>query len=152
MGPRSKKEYIEAVYLRYKHASHKGKTIILDEFCAICGYHRKHAIRLLRSFKRFTKPKSKRRRKTPIYQNDVITDISLGGLRISVPKDHTFEIHTDERTSDFDTLFALPNERRPVNVKCKPQSVFHANGDTQIGASFVDADFNSYQTIRDYLV
>lgn len=85
---------------------------------------------------------------TKDYKTGVIIDISLGGLRISVPKDHAF----DERTSDFDTLFALPNERRPVNVKCKPQSVFHANGDTQIGASFVDADFNSYQTIRDYLV
>ena len=72
MSPRSKKEYIEAVYLRYKHASHKGKTIILDEFCAICGYHRKHAIRLLRSFKRFTKPKSKRRGRTPTYQNEDI--------------------------------------------------------------------------------
>ena len=38
MSPRSKKEYIKAVYLRYKRASNKDKAIILDEFCAICGY------------------------------------------------------------------------------------------------------------------
>jgi hypothetical protein len=89
---------------------------------------------------------------TKDYRTGIIIDISLGGLRISVPKDHTFDIHIDEKTADFDTFFALPNEMRPVNVKCKPQNVFHANGDTQIGASFVDADFNSYQTIRDYVV
>ena len=58
MSPRSKKEYIEAIFLRYKKAPYKEKTIILDEFCATCGYHRKHAIRLLRRFKRFIKPKS----------------------------------------------------------------------------------------------
>ncbi|MFH0814061.1 MAG: hypothetical protein V2A69_14670 [Pseudomonadota bacterium] len=48
MSPRSKKEYIEAIFLRYKKASRKGKTIILNEFCATSGYHRKHAIRILR--------------------------------------------------------------------------------------------------------
>lgn len=89
---------------------------------------------------------------TKDYRTGIIIDISLGGLRISVPKDHTSEIHIDEKTSDFDTFFALPNEMRPVNVKCKPQNVFHANDDIQIGASFVDADFNSYQVIRDYLM
>ncbi len=37
------------------------KTSILDEFCATCGYDRKHAIRLLRGFSRFIKPKVKKR-------------------------------------------------------------------------------------------
>jgi hypothetical protein len=53
MSPRSKKEYIEAIYLRYKNASRKQKTPILNEFCATLNFHRKHAIRLLRKFKRF---------------------------------------------------------------------------------------------------
>jgi hypothetical protein len=48
MSPRSKREYLEAIHLRYKKASRKDKTVILDEFCATSGYHRKHAIRLLR--------------------------------------------------------------------------------------------------------
>jgi hypothetical protein len=61
MSPRSKREYIEAIFLRYRKAPHKEKTIILDEFCATCRYHRKHAIRLLRRFKRFIKPKTKKR-------------------------------------------------------------------------------------------
>ena len=72
MSPRSKREYIEAIYLRYKHASRNEKTHIIDEFCTICGYHRKHAIRLLKGFKRFTKPKAMRRGRTPVYQGDAI--------------------------------------------------------------------------------
>jgi len=67
MSPRSKREYIEAVFLRYKIAPYKEKTIILDEFCATCSYHRKHAIRLLRRFKRFTTPKTKKRGRAPVY-------------------------------------------------------------------------------------
>jgi len=72
MSPRSKREYTEAIYLRYKNATHQGKTIILDEFCATCGYHRKHAIRVLKRFKRFTKPKAKKRGKPTIYQHEAI--------------------------------------------------------------------------------
>lgn len=60
MSPRSKQEYLEAIYLRYKKASQKEKTTILDKFCLNCGYHRKHAIRLLTHFKRFTKSKPKK--------------------------------------------------------------------------------------------
>ncbi len=72
MSPRSKREYIEAIYLRYKRASPKEKTLILNEFCATCGYHRKHAIRLLRGFKRFIRPKTKKRGRPPLYHSDLI--------------------------------------------------------------------------------
>jgi hypothetical protein len=72
MSPRSKREYRETVHLRYKNATRHEKTAILDEFCATCECHRKHAIRVLRRFKRFTKPKPKRRGKPPIYQNEAI--------------------------------------------------------------------------------
>jgi hypothetical protein len=43
MSPRSKREYLEAVYLRYKNATRHEKTAILDEFCATCDCHSKHA-------------------------------------------------------------------------------------------------------------
>ena len=72
MSPRSKREYREAVHLRYKNATRHEKTAILDEFCATCGCHRKHAIRVLKRFKRFTKPKAKKRGKPPVYQNEAI--------------------------------------------------------------------------------
>lgn len=72
MSPRSKKEYLEAVFPRYKKAKSKEqKTKILNEFCEVCGYHRKHAIRLLSKFRRFIKPKI-RKRKPSIYNQPPI--------------------------------------------------------------------------------
>jgi hypothetical protein len=44
MSPRSKREYTEAIHKRYKNASRFEKKVILDEFCATTGYHRKYAI------------------------------------------------------------------------------------------------------------
>lgn len=68
MSPRSKKEYLEAVFPRYKKAESKEqRTKILNEFCEVCGYHRKHAIRLLSKFKRFIKPKIRKRGKPSVY-------------------------------------------------------------------------------------
>ena len=43
----SKREYVQAIYQRYRGAARPDKRRILDEFCAVSGYHRKHAIRLL---------------------------------------------------------------------------------------------------------
>jgi hypothetical protein len=73
MSPRSKKEYLEAIFPRYKETtSKKQKTKIIDELCATCKYHRKHAIRLLTKFKRFTKPKPRKRGKPSIYNQPTI--------------------------------------------------------------------------------
>lgn len=67
MSPQTRMEYLESIYLRYKRAIRKQKSIILNEFCINCGYHRKHAIRLLNNFKRFTRPKLKKRGKPSVY-------------------------------------------------------------------------------------
>jgi hypothetical protein len=72
MSPGARMEYVEAVYVRYKRASKKEKTIILNEFCQNCGYHRKHAIRVLNHFKRFTKPQPKKRGKPSVYNKPSI--------------------------------------------------------------------------------
>jgi hypothetical protein len=47
MSIQSKYEYLTAIRERYQHASKHDKTMILDEFCIVCGYHRKYTIRLL---------------------------------------------------------------------------------------------------------
>lgn len=67
MSPGARMEYLEAVYVRYKRASRKEKTVILDEFCKNCGYHRKHAIRALNNFKRFTRAEPGKRGKPSVY-------------------------------------------------------------------------------------
>ncbi len=47
MSHRSRWEYFRAIYARYRQADRKLKQVILNEFCANTGYHRKYAIRLL---------------------------------------------------------------------------------------------------------
>jgi hypothetical protein len=47
MGRVENRAYLEAIRSRYRHAGRAGKSKILDEFCAVCGYQRKYAIRLL---------------------------------------------------------------------------------------------------------
>ena len=49
MVQQTRLEYLEAIRARYRGAGRLYKRRILDEFCQICGYHRKHAIRLLRA-------------------------------------------------------------------------------------------------------
>ena len=55
MGKRERRAYLEAIRVRYRRASKAGKTAILNEFCAVCGYHRKYALRLLGNRKRGSK-------------------------------------------------------------------------------------------------
>jgi hypothetical protein len=68
MSPRSKREVLEAIIVRYRTATRTIKTAILNEFCETCGYHRKHALRLLATFRRFGKPAVRKRGREPIYR------------------------------------------------------------------------------------
>lgn len=47
MSGKSKWDYLKAIYIRYKKASKPLRSRILDEFCQVCRYNRKYAIRLL---------------------------------------------------------------------------------------------------------
>jgi hypothetical protein len=47
VSAQAKREYVQAIYQRYRQASRPDKQRILDEFCQVAHYHRKYAIRLL---------------------------------------------------------------------------------------------------------
>ena len=64
MGRKEKEAYREAIRQRYAHSNRAGKKQILDEFCAICRYNRKYAIRLLGKWK---KKQKARRGRRPTY-------------------------------------------------------------------------------------
>ena len=86
MSSRSKREYLEAIYRRYKAGTRKQKKLILDEFCAACGYHRKHAIRLLKKFRRFSKPKQKKKGRASVYQTeDILAPLKRIWLAANLP-------------------------------------------------------------------
>ena len=47
MSNSSKKEYLQEIKKRYFLATKPERSIILDEFCTVCGFNRKYAIRLI---------------------------------------------------------------------------------------------------------
>ena len=47
MSKKSKDEYLIEVRKRYLKVNKEERQIILDEFCRICDYNRKYAIRLI---------------------------------------------------------------------------------------------------------
>lgn len=69
MSRAEKHAYLEAIRGRYRKADRSKKSQILDEFCAICGYNRKYAVRILR--KKPSKRRAKPGRKSH-YNNDRI--------------------------------------------------------------------------------
>ena len=52
MGKTERQKYLLAIKKRYKKARKGDKNLILNEFCAVCGYNRKYAIRVLNQKKR----------------------------------------------------------------------------------------------------
>jgi hypothetical protein len=71
MGKKERQAYLKAIRSRYWRAGKKAKETILDEFCAVCGYHRKYAIRLLNQR---GKPRKKRRPgRKPVYASPTKT-------------------------------------------------------------------------------
>jgi len=62
LGNKGRWEYLRAIYERYRLAGRAGKKVILSEFCANTGYHRKYAIRLLNGPRPEKRPKARKRR------------------------------------------------------------------------------------------
>jgi hypothetical protein len=71
MSQRSKRELLETIRPRYLRANKTSKGLILDEFVAAPGYHRKYAIRVLKHGPKAKSRHKKGRRKE--YQGEVVT-------------------------------------------------------------------------------
>jgi len=73
MGRGSRWEYFRAIFFRYRQATGKQKSRILDEFCRVCGYNRKYAIRKLNGLPPGKRPEGRRRRSKARYGPQVIS-------------------------------------------------------------------------------
>ena len=68
MSQQAKKEYLEKMRERYQGRGREGRSRLLDELCEVCGYERKHAIKLMRpgGYRRGA-PAAGRRGRKPVY-------------------------------------------------------------------------------------
>lgn len=71
MSNQAKRQYLQAIIDRYKAATKREKTKILDEFSAVCGYGRKYAVVLL-SGKMLPDKSQKRRGHPPVYPPELL--------------------------------------------------------------------------------
>lgn len=86
------------------------------------------------------------------FQAGIIIDLSLTGVRISVPREQGYEIRENKETSRIEIIFPLSDSKRPLAMQCMPRTVVEANDEVKIGASFVDSDFLSIQALQNYLI
>lgn len=74
MGKHARKAYLQAIKTRYRQSDKLSKQTILDEFCEVCGYARKYAIRLLSRQSDAKHPSGKRPGVKPKYQADTLME------------------------------------------------------------------------------
>ena len=81
-----------------------------------------------------------------------ITDISLGGVRVLIPKDFSHKMMIDSQCARFEIVFTLPAINMPIKLSCESKRVIDSPDSVHIGASFVDANFQSYKALQTYLM
>src|SRR6266568_6019682 len=77
----TRRELIDAVAARYRAAGRDQKKEILDEFVRVTGFHRKHAIRVLKKVPKLETPEPRQRARILRRSRSRSADDRLGGRR-----------------------------------------------------------------------
>jgi CRP-like cAMP-binding protein/flavin-dependent dehydrogenase len=85
------------------------------------------------------------------YETGTSIDISISGIRFLIPKGTTLGSKEHNESTEFNIIFTLPNERRPITLKCKSRFILATEEGVEIGAHFVDPDPQICQTLQKYL-
>ena len=73
MNTSAKMQYLKSIYQRYQKSTRIEKREILNEFCKVCKYNRKYAIRLLNAPAPDTRKNKPVRRRENLYGHKVIS-------------------------------------------------------------------------------
>jgi hypothetical protein len=74
----TRRELVSSVAVRYASSTRAEKKRILDEFAALTGYHRKHAIRALRAVPSLDRGEAPARAgQTRLYGDEVVTTLTV---------------------------------------------------------------------------
>ncbi|MBN1380488.1 MAG: PilZ domain-containing protein [Deltaproteobacteria bacterium] len=84
------------------------------------------------------------------FEQGAILDISLLGVRLSVPKDATLEIPKDGKTSELCIIFHLPDHHWPIHIKCLPKWAVESEDDIQFGAELLNHDVYAFKALQKY--
>ena len=80
-----------------------------------------------------------------------IVDISLDGIKMSIPKRTRMEIQRFIETKELIIIFKIQTCLWPINVKINPLRISEYAEDVQFGASIIKPDFQAYSALQRYL-
>ncbi|MDD4357380.1 MAG: PilZ domain-containing protein [Smithellaceae bacterium] len=81
-----------------------------------------------------------------------ITELSMGGLKISLAKEMEDRLRMAGQDTKFEVVFNLPSSSKPIRLACQPKRVVNNENSVQIGAEFVNADNHNSKALRSYLM
>lgn len=81
----------------------------------------------------------------------MVTDISLGGVRVSIPAGTRVKIESCGEEAQFSVIFTPPDGLWPIHLKCRPRWVAETGEAVQIGGSLINPDLNAYRVLQKYL-
>lgn len=86
------------------------------------------------------------------YRTGEIMDISMGGVRISLPKHDMINYELIMSSSNLEILFKLPDTQHTITFKCSPKRMSDDQESLQLGANFVNCDMYSQQALHRYML
>ncbi len=85
------------------------------------------------------------------FQEIEILDLSINGVRFSLPKTASLQIINGKEIDKYIIIFRLPDYSWPLNVQITPQRIFETDKEVQIGASLINPDYCTYTAMQQYL-
>ena len=81
-----------------------------------------------------------------------ITELSMGGLKISLAKEMEDRVRMAGQDAKFEVVFNLPSSNKPIRLACEPKRIVNNENSVHIGAAFIDTDNNNSKALRSYLM
>ena len=123
MSRPSRREYWQQICPRYQRASRAERQRILDEFCANCGYHRKHAIRLLNGSPPAAKARPRRRRRGVTYGARLVSILKTVWEAADYPWSVRLKALLPEWMPWIRRRFRLPKDLEEQLLQISPRSI-----------------------------
>jgi hypothetical protein len=77
-----------------------------------------------------------------------ILDISLGGIKMSIPKGTRVEFRTAGVPDEFNVVFTIPTCLWPISMRISPRRVIESAEDIRFGACLINPSFQAYSALQ----
>ena len=78
-------------------------------------------------------------------------DISLGGIKLSIPRETSVETQDLTETDELSIIFSIPTCLWPISMKISPQRICESVDEVQLGASLINLSSPAYSALQKYL-